>query len=196
MESVILRAVGHVGMVHAIAGFILSVFVLFTPEPASLVGERALVLGLQQAARIMDEALLAEATPRSPHRLLEVVSTSEFRSYVLWFAAFGAGLTGLLVFACRSLVRSEMAGTGFFLVLMGVNAVYVLGLPVLLAEHAEPVTAATAWGIGNLGLSPMMVSYYWLWGPLLVLLVVALEPRGGEPPSSGLRGSSKTSDLG
>ena len=54
---------------------------------------------------------------------------------------------------------------------MVVYALYSHVLPTLIIGEAEwQMAFGAAWGLGNIGLSLMLVTYFWLWGPALALV--------------------------
>jgi hypothetical protein len=98
----------------------------------------------------------------------QIAASRRFRVVLSILTALGAAFNVGLAVLCFRFTRGRPEGLRMFALLMGAYFVYSHVLPKLLpSESGISTTVAAAWGVGNMGMSLMLVTYYWLWGPIL-----------------------------
>jgi hypothetical protein len=102
--------------------------------------------------------------------LRHIMTSQSFRVLVYGMALLGVAFNLVFAYLCWRLVRRPSGGFRLFLVLMVGFTLYVYLLPrVVVATSALGSTFAAAWGVGNMGLAPLLFTRYWLWGTILVV---------------------------
>jgi len=99
-----------------------------------------------------------------------LMSSGRFRLCFYFFIGLGTVFNVSLVAASLRLVRSRDAGgVTLLVVLMLTFAGYTQLLP-FPEEDSWGVPFAAAWGVGNMGLGPMLLTRVWIWAPIMALL--------------------------
>lgn len=134
----------------------------------------------------LDRAELAKFLSEAPEELRSATSalddpTVERLFQSPRFRLFGYVMLGL-GFVCNSIllylgvliIRGDVAAVWPFALLMSGEAAYLYGAPLLLVLFDERSDMALefggAWGIGNMGLSLVFLTYFWLWAPVVAIL--------------------------
>lgn len=102
------------------------------------------------------------------------MDSPEFKRYVFGMAGFGFLLNLLLLVSSILLIRESPKG---FYVMAGAGAavgIYWHGMTSFAFDgRIDPNNAmdplAAAWGVGNMGLVLLELSYFWIWGPLVAI---------------------------
>jgi hypothetical protein len=95
-------------------------------------------------------------------------------------SSFGLLLNATLMFLGYLFVRLRPRGIWPFVLWIVLVAVYANGLPRIIRYMWWPDIAfhfAAAWGVGNVGLALILLSYFWIWGPVLTLIAAGTIPK-------------------
>lgn len=173
---------GAIGVLHAGVGFLLGPFGLWMAWrfDASVLSGPEFNASVERALEGVPEA---ERSKFDIVQFQHIVDSRPFRLILSGLAGFGILFNGIQVFLCSRLIRARRDEVRAFVVLMVVYAAYTHLLPKLLSGESELAQSfSAAWGVGNMGLSILLFTYYWLWGPLLAVLgSIRVETKNGQP---------------
>jgi hypothetical protein len=165
----LLRVVGVAAMLLAVMGILSGGFTAFIVMTVDFkqVSEQAFAERLPEKLRRSAEGAKFELL-----RIRKIISAPEFKLFFYSMALFGLAFNGVLLSIGYSLTRIRAHGIWLFIALMVLFAVYVNGLPRIIDTGSPDaqIHFAAAWGAANVGLAPVLLSYFWIWGPVLALI--------------------------
>lgn len=183
----VMRSIGALGILHAILGLIFG-FAMFIVVPQmetmdpSIFEKHRVEETMAPLLERMSEKERSEIRNFNPLQIREIMSSEGFRDFFLLFAVFGILFNLALLFISTFLIRLKAGSVWTFIGLMLSFFLYARCLPYILV--GEPIEwhleFGAAWGIGNSGIAFLLLSFFWLWGPIF-----ALAGRGFEFPDEG-----------
>jgi hypothetical protein len=188
---IILRAVGLLAVILAILGLVLGLYSLLAVprmDPSVFTNRKKEIdERIQKSLEALPEETRPDASPFDPSVMPRIVSSAAFHAFFYTMTALGLVFNGVLLLAGARLFRVRADWVGPFVALMLAYAVYWHALPLLsrvtgrrplITPSPEwTLSLGAAWGVGNFGLFPMVLTYFWLWGPILVLLGRAMRTK-------------------
>jgi hypothetical protein len=165
----LLRVVGIAAILLAVVGILsggFTAFIMMTADVERL-SEQSLVERLPEQLRRE-----AESAKFQVARIRMIISAPAFKVFFYSMVLFGLAFNSVLLAVGYSLTRIRAGGIWPFIALMVLFAVYVNGLPRIIdtGSRDAQIHFGAAWGAANLGLAPILLSYFWIWGPVLALL--------------------------
>jgi len=104
-------------------------------------------------------------------KLPEIVASFEFKAFYWSMITLGIIVNLLLIYIGYQLLKSRHKYIWWFIGLMAFCIAYMYGAPMfLVSESILALTFSAAWGIGNMGISLLLYTYFWLWAPLLIIV--------------------------
>lgn len=192
---IIFRAVGLLGVILAIPGLVLGLYSLVAVpmmDPSVFTNRKAEIdERIQKSLERLTEEARREASRFDASVMPRIVSSPAFHAFFYTMTTLGLVFNAVLLLAGARLLRARPDWVGPFVTLMLAYAAYSHALPMLswvtgrrslISSPSEwELSFGAAWGAANLGLLPMLLTYFWLWGPILVLTGRAIRVR----PSQG-----------
>jgi hypothetical protein len=177
----VLRGVGLAATLHAIGG--LAIGVLSVAWFAALDPDR---LDDATLGDPCDPAVVRDRMSKEECRAMmdgfdaaamrKDMASPAFRRSYAGFVAFGILVNVCLLYVGRLLWKAQPRGAAW---LAGVSAALVGYWCVfrLVPETGWGLSVAAATGIGNMGLAPLIFTWFWLWGPALAVVAMAMDRR-------------------
>jgi hypothetical protein len=171
-RPVLARVAGVIGLLHVGLGLLvgpLGWWMAWRLSPAAL--EQPEVRGeIERELKEAPEAWRSNAGHLDMAELRHIMTSPSFRVLASGMAVLGVAFNLVLAYLCWRLVRGPLGGLRPFLILMIGFASYVYLLPWGVVNTSPLAsTFAAAWGVGNMGLAPVLFTRYWLWGTILVV---------------------------
>jgi hypothetical protein len=121
-------------------------------------------------------------------QMSSIVSSFEFKAFFWCFFSLGLAVNLALLFISYQLIRVNQKYVRWYLGLMLFSVFYIYGAPWFTAINPESMLSlqfSAAWGIGNMGLNLYLLTYFWFWAPLLLLLVTIITKNHNKANSHG-----------
>jgi hypothetical protein len=170
--AVLARVAGVIGLLHVGLGLLLGPLGWWMAQrltPATL-EQPEVRAEIEKELKAAPETWGEGAKHLDMAELRHIMTSQSFRVLVSGMVLLGVAFNLVFAYLCWRLLRRPSGGFRLFLVLMVGFALYVYLLPrVVVATSALGLTVAAAWGVGNMGLAPLLFSRYWLWGTILVV---------------------------
>jgi hypothetical protein len=167
------RVAGIVGLTHIGFGFLLGPlgwWMAWRLTPSALEAP-AVREEIERALKDMPEASREDHGRFDVAELSGIVTTRSFRVLVCSEALLGVGFNVGVAYLSWRFARGALIGVRPFVILMAGCATYLYVVPRLVVwESPFGSAVAAAWGVGNMGLAPFFLTYFWLWGPILVVV--------------------------
>lgn len=116
----------------------------------------------------------------------EMLQSPRLRLFGYLMLVLGLIFNAALFYFGYTFAKGRLGCVWAFIALLLCEAVYMYGVPYLLVLlMSEGATALSleiggAWGIGNMGLSLILLTHFWFWGPVVALVVgKLLKPERG-----------------
>ncbi len=171
----IVMTVGIVAILHGCLGFVISFnSIAYIPPipPSDLVNEKSFEEeSWRKVLKVLDEA--QKDLELDPEKFMKNNSRKKFKFYVSALVLLVIVFYVSLTYIGYQFVRFKLKFLWPFVGLMIFYLAYFFGftqLVILLVEFSP--TFVAAWILGNLGLFPVMATFFWLWGPILAILGV------------------------
>ena len=172
----IIKFIGGLSLIHALAGI---AFAAFSINSVNVNDFENIDFSDPQFSRHLenDQEQDKEEAMAVISKMPEIVVSFEFKAFYWCFILLGLIINLLLLFISYQLIQFNLKFIKWFIGVMLFAISYVYCAPWLIAAESESMLAlqfAAAWGIGNIGLSLHLLTYFWLWAPLLVLIGVII----------------------
>ncbi|MFO1524121.1 MAG: hypothetical protein U1G05_19265 [Kiritimatiellia bacterium] len=126
---------------------------------------------IEQALRDMPETARAEAAGLDMTQMHRIMASRSFRAFLIGLTMLGVAFNVAMCLLCSRLARARSDALWAFVLLMGAYALYAYVLPMVFLFQSEmALSLGAAWGVGNMGVGLLLITYFWLWGPLLVIV--------------------------
>ena len=166
---ILLGVVGIIAILLAALGILLggaTTYVTMTTDFEQL-SEQEFTQGLPEEARKEAQTWNVDLA-----EIRKIMASKEFRLFVYVMSSFVLLFNIVLMFLGYLFVRVRPGGIWPFISLMILFALYANGLPRMMFMWWPAMESefSGAWGVGNVGLGPILLSYFWIWGPVLTLV--------------------------
>lgn len=104
----------------------------------------------------------------------EIIESPRVRLFGYLLLGFGFICNVTLLYLGYTFARGRVTAVWAFVSLLLCEAAYTYGAPYVLMSGVDTPFAlelAGAWGIGNSGLYPMLLTHFWFWAPAVAILL-------------------------
>lgn len=164
----LIRIVGGISIFYALVGFAAAIFSITAFNHIDNVdfasSENEVYLGDTHGK---DREIAIKALSRLPG----IVDSFEFKAFYWSFLIISTSINLLLFYTGYQLLRNRLIYIKLFIALLILSLMYLYGAPLLLGLNPESMLALQfggAWGIGNMGLSIHLYTYFLFWGLTIV----------------------------
>jgi len=173
ISTYLFKLVGSISLIHATIGIILILFSIFTFTNFE---EPDFTQALNDQVTKNDIVLNDEETNEALSNLPNIVKSSEFEIFYWGLTSFGFITNILLFYFGYQLIKAKHKFAFAYIALMGITYVCIHEAPALIFDHESYMLSfGAAWGIGNMGISLMLYTHFWLWGPVPALIGIILK---------------------
>lgn len=179
----LIRIVGVIAAIHSTIGLVFgigSLFLLPGNFDAAMFENPDVKEQIEEAIQSMPENERPNIQDLDFAQMADMMNSSEFLQFFYALTLLGIVFNVFLAFIGNRLFQYHFASIGPFVFLMLSYALYLFLLPIAIDSILDPDTTlkfAGAWGVGNIGLSMMLLTYFWFWGPLLALYASRNAPK-------------------
>ncbi len=168
ISNYIFRLTGGLSLTYALLGIALASFSILSLEHLDSVDFNEV---LKEQDVTESEYLNDEETQEVISKLPEIVASNEFSNYFWSMITFGVITNMLLLYFGYKLLKTNHIFAWYYIVLMAASYSYMHFIPSLFSTESDRAFAfGAAWGIGNMGVSLLLYTHFWLWGPFLAFL--------------------------
>jgi|GEM_PF-5140720 len=166
------KFIGSLSLVHAVMGTILVLFSIFT---FSDMGSTDFTQALNYPE--IKNIELSDKERSELHSYLSDINESEDFKIFFWGMTSLGLITNILLFYFGfHLLKAKYKFAFAYIALMALIYLYMHEAPVVITEHENHILSfGAAWGIGNMGIAPVLYTQFWLWGPALALMGLFLK---------------------
>ena len=164
----VLKVVGIVALLHVVLGFILAFasIAFVSPFHFSHLDEASMIKQME----MLPDALKQIASEFGLSQILDIISSSEVRVYYWTMILLGFVFNGTLLLIGYQFVCAKLNLLWYFVGLMVCYLGYTIGFQILVSPESDAALKfSAAWGVGNMGLHLLVLTHFWLWGPLLAV---------------------------
>ena len=179
----LIRIVGVIAAIHSTIGLVFglgSLILLPGNFDSAMFDNPDVKEQIEEALQSMPEDERPDAQDLDFAQMADMMNSSAFLKFFYALTLLGIVFNVLLAFIGNRLFQYHFASIGPFVFLMLAYALYLFLLPIAIDSMLDPDTTlkfAGAWGVGNIGLSMMLLTYFWFWGPLLALYASRNAPK-------------------
>lgn len=168
ISNYIFKLTGGLSLTYALLGIVLASFSILSLEHLD-------TMDFNEALKDHDATestyLSDEETQEVISKLPEIVASNEFREFYWGMIFFGVIINILLLYLGYQLFKNNHMFAWFYIALMVASYSYMHLVPSLFATESDRALAfSAAWGIGNMGVSLLLYTHFWLWGPFLAFI--------------------------
>lgn len=166
ISTYIFKLIGSISLIHAMIGIVLIIFSIFTFSDFE---DPGFTIALNEQAIDSND----KETNKALSSLPNIVKSNEFKIFYWSITSFGFITNILLFYFGYHLIKAKAKYKYAlaYIALMGITYVFVHEAPALIIQHESYMLSfGAAWGIGNMGISLMLYTHFWLWGPALALI--------------------------
>jgi len=168
ISTYIFKLIGSISLIHAFIGIVLILFSIITQVNIET-ADFTQALNDQNINKSID--LSEEETSEVLSQLPEITSSNDFNFFYWSMTTFGFITNILLIYFGYYLIKAKYKFALAYIALMGITYVYMHQAPALLTDQTNyALSFGAAWGIGNMGVSLLLVTHFWLWGPALAII--------------------------
>lgn len=168
---VLLRTAGIVAMIFGIIGLLAGFFSMMSlsvMSSAKFTAQDLKHYTSEVISRLPSESR-QEAASFDASRLQKIMATKEFKRFAYGMSTFDVIFNLLMIFLSFQLANIRVEGILPFLILMLIFCLYITVFPWVMVKSHLAMPFSAAWGVGNMGVSLVFITYFWLWGPAVVV---------------------------
>jgi len=168
VSNYIFKLTGGLSLTYAVLGIVLALFSILSLEHLDTIdfNEAFKDHDVTETAYLNDEE-----TQEVLSKLPEIVASNEFSEFYWSMITFGVIANILLLYFGFRLLKNNYLFAWYYIALMAASYSYMHFVPSLFATESDQAFAfGAAWGIGNMGISLLLYTHFWIWGPLLAFI--------------------------
>lgn len=163
------KLIGTLSLLHAAIGIILVLFSIFT---FSNMGSTDFTQALNDP-EIKNIELSDKERSELHSYLSDINESEEFKTFFWSMISLGFITNILLFYFGYHLFKAKFKFAFAYIALMALIYLYIHKTPLLATGYENYILSfGAAWGIGNMGIAPMLYTHFWLWGPALTLIAL------------------------
>jgi len=157
---------GGLSLVYALLGITLAIFSISSLKHLETMDFNEAIIE-QHLDKVPEKN--KEDTTKMLSKIPEIVISLEFKAFYWSMITLGIIINVLLLYIGYQLLKSRHKYIWWFIGLMAFCIAYMYGAPMfVVSETVLALKFGAAWGIGNIGVSLLLYTHFWLWCPLLV----------------------------
>ena len=167
-SNYIFKLTGSLSLTYALLGIVFALFSIHSLGQLDTIDFNEAIKD-HNVSELSD--LNDEETREIFSKLPEIVASNEFRIFYWSMITFGVIVNILLIYFGYKLLKSNHLFAWYYISLMAASYSYMYFIPSLFTTETDQAFAfSAAWGIGNMGVSLLLYTHYWLWGPIIAFI--------------------------
>ena len=168
ISNYIFKLTGGLSLTYALLGIVLASLSILSLEHLDTIDFNEV---LKEHDVTETEYLNDEETQEVISKLPEIVASNEFSDFFWSMITFGVITNILLLYFGYKLLKTNHMFAWYYIALMAASYSYMHFIPPLFSTESDRAFAfGAAWGIGNMGVSLLLYTHFWFWGPLLAFI--------------------------
>lgn len=175
---ILFRIIGIIALFHALLGLMIGLALLvIVPKinSSQILNDprfkEKISKHMDELSEELSEEEKSEIDKFDMSEIVKIMDSEGFRSIFKMLAIGGLIFNILFAFVGFQMIRLRPNMLIPFIILMCIAGLYFHVFPKTISWETEFAKQfAGAWGIGNFGVVLLLLSYFWVWGPVLALL--------------------------
>ena len=171
---ILFRIIGIIALFHALLGLMIGlVLLVVVPKinSSQILNDPSFKEKISRHMGELSEEEKSEIDKFDMSEIVKIMDSKGFRSIFKMLAIGGLIFNILFAFVGFQMIRLRPNMLIPFIILMCIAGLYFHVFPKTISWETEFAKQfAGAWGIGNFGVVLLLLSYFWVWGPVLALL--------------------------